>query len=102
MPAVKKRSKQTTYFVYLLLCKNGAIYTGITTDVKRRFKEHGSGRGALYTRVFGVVRILYTEKAGTRSEALKREHEIKQWSTKRKHALALHVAPKRSRDHRPI
>lgn len=76
------------YFVYLLLCKNGAIYTGITTDVKRRFTEHKSGKGARYTRIFGVVKILHTEKSKSRSTATKREHEIKQWSPKKKRALA--------------
>jgi putative endonuclease len=79
---------ETPYFVYLLLCGNGAIYTGIAIDVKRRFAEHKSGRGARYTRIFGVVRILYTEPTSSRSEAQRREHEIKQWSPKRKRALA--------------
>lgn len=76
------------YFVYLLLCKNGAIYTGITTDVERRFAEHKKGTGARYTRIFGAVKIVYAEKATSRSAATKREHEIKQWSAKRKRALA--------------
>lgn len=75
------------YFVYLLLCKNGGIYTGITTDVKRRLAEHKSGKGAHYTRVFGVAKMLYTEKAKSRGIAQKREHEIKQWSPVQKRAL---------------
>jgi len=73
--------------VYLLLCKNGGIYTGITTDVKRRFAEHKSGNGAHYTRVFGAVKMLYAEEAKSRGAALKREHEIKQWSVVRKRRL---------------
>lgn len=84
----RKNPKPPVYFVYLLLCKNGSIYTGITTNVKRRLVEHKAGTGAHYTRAFGAIKILYTEKVKSRSAATKREYEIKQWSTARKHALA--------------
>ena len=82
-----RRNKKAKYFVYLLLCENGSIYTGIATDVKRRFAEHKKGTGAHYTRVFGAVKILYTEKAKSRGAALRREHEIKQLSAAQKQAL---------------
>ena len=88
MSRPRKNSKPTAYVVYLLLCKNGALYTGITTDVKRRFAEHKSGKGAHYTRVFGAVKILYKEKVKSRVAAQKREHEIKQWNAARKWILA--------------
>lgn len=65
------------YFVYLLECSDKTIYTGITTDVDRRFAEHSSGEGANYTRAHGAKKILYTEKFKNRSEASKREAEIK-------------------------
>ena len=65
------------YFVYLIECGDKSIYTGITTDVQRRFKEHGSGTGGSYTRAKKVIKVLYTEQYKTRSEALKRESEIK-------------------------
>jgi len=65
------------YFIYLLECNNGSIYTGITTDVGRRFQEHKDGKGGHYTRARGAIKILYTEKYITRSEALKREAQIK-------------------------
>lgn len=75
------------YFVYLLECKDGTIYTGITTDIKRRFEEHKNGIGSRYTRSRKVKRILYTEKHKNRSSATKREIEIKKMSRKMKLAL---------------
>jgi putative endonuclease len=68
------------YHVYLLECTDGSIYTGITTDVERRFKEHQEGKASNYTRAHKVVKVLYTEKQKDRSSALKREAEIKGWS----------------------
>jgi len=75
------------YFVYLVECENGSVYTGITTDVGRRFEEHKSGKGGHYTKSKKVVRILYTEKFQTRGEALKREAQIKKWSRNKKLGL---------------
>jgi len=75
------------YFVYILKCSDNTLYTGITTDIKRRFKEHSSGGGGAYTRSKRVVKILYTEQYKTRSEALKRETEIKGWRRDKKLAL---------------
>lgn len=65
------------YFVYLLECSDESIYTGITTDVERRFKEHQEGKNSNYTRARGANRILYTEEYEDRSSASKREAEIK-------------------------
>jgi len=76
------------YFLYLLECADKSIYTGITTDVARRFKEHQTGKGGHYTRSHEVVRVLYTEKFKTRSDALSREIEIKRWNRKQKLALS--------------
>ncbi len=76
------------YYVYLIECKNGTVYTGITTNVKRRFKEHNSGRGGAYTQAKKVKKLLYTEKCKNRSVALKREQEIKGWRREKKLALA--------------
>ncbi len=72
------------YFVYMLECKDGSLYTGITTDVKRRFLEHKSGIGGRYTRAKDVVRVVYTEEHPNRSSASKREAEIKSWRRERK------------------
>ncbi len=77
------------YFVYVLQCKDGSLYTGITTDVARRLSEHQAGTGGHYTRSRGAVKVLYSEKAGSRSAALKREAEIKKWDRKKKLDLVL-------------
>lgn len=76
------------YYVYLLECADRSIYTGITTDVARRFAEHKRGKGGNYTRAHGARRILYSERRRTRGAALKREAEIKKWARAQKVALA--------------
>lgn len=75
------------YFVYLLECKDGSLYTGVTTDVARRLVEHTEGKGGRYTRAKGVKKIVYTEEQPSRSAAQKREAEIKSWSREKKLAL---------------
>ena len=75
------------YHVYLLECADGSIYTGITTDVPRRFKEHAEGKGAHYTKTRKAKRLLYTEQVKDRSSAQKREAEIKSWPRSKKLAL---------------
>ena len=75
------------YFVYILQCADKSLYTGITTDVARRFLEHKQGKGGHYTRSHMVKKIVYTEKAKTRSQALKREAEIKRLPVKNKRGL---------------
>lgn len=77
------------YFVYLIECSDKSIYTGITTDVQRRFNEHKSKKGGHYTSSKQVVRVLYTEQYKTRGEALKREAQIKGWRKEKKLALVL-------------
>lgn len=76
-----------TYFVYLLECKDGTIYTGITTDVARRLAEHMKGKGGRYTRAKKIARLAYQEKHHDRSAALKREAKIKRFDRKKKLAL---------------
>ena len=80
------KSKQE-YFVYILLCKDKSLYTGITTDVTRRFEEHKSGKGGNYTRSHVPQKIVFTEDCHTRSTALKREAEIKKWKREKKELL---------------
>lgn len=72
------------YFVYILLCRGGSLYTGIAKDPKKRFLEHISGKGGAYTRSHKPIRIVYTERKRTKSFALKREAKIKHWSQKMK------------------
>jgi putative endonuclease len=82
-----------TYFVYLLLCRDKSIYTGITTDLSRRFEEHKIGKGGHYTRSRGAQRILYSEKKRDRSSALKREAAIKRLSRDEKLVLSASKKP---------
>lgn len=72
------------YFLYILECEGGVLYTGITTDVERRFNEHKAGIGARFTRAHEAMRIAYTEEYADRSSALKREAEIKNWKREKK------------------
>lgn len=72
------------YFVYLLECADGSVYTGITTDVDRRFSEHQKGIGSHFTRAKKAKRIIYTESQPDRSTAQKREAEIKKWPRAKK------------------
>lgn len=65
------------YFVYILQCGDSSLYTGITTDVERRFEEHRNGTGAAYTRAKKAKEIVYTKKCRNRSTAQKREAAIK-------------------------
>ena len=75
------------YFVYLLECADGSLYTGVTTDVARRFIEHQSGIGSHFTRAKGAKRIVYSEPQPDRSTAQKREAEIKKWPREKKLSL---------------
>lgn len=75
--------KLLQYFVYLLECADGTLYTGYTTDVERRVAEHNAGqggKGARYTSARLPVQLCYSEVHATRSAAMKREAEIKKLS----------------------
>ncbi len=65
------------HYVYILLCKNKRIYVGMTYDLRFRYKQHCRGRGAQYTKKYGIERLLYSEEVSNRFEALVREKEIK-------------------------
>ena len=75
------------YYLYILKCSDGSLYTGITTDVERRLKEHKEGKGGHYTRARKVLRVVYTEEHPDRSTASKREAEIKKWDKNKKNDL---------------
>lgn len=72
------------YFLYLIECNDKSIYTGITTDLERRFSQHKEGKGGHYTSSKKVIKIVYAEKHPDRSSALKREALIKGWPRKKK------------------
>ena len=77
------------HYVYIVECNDGTLYTGYTTDIKRRVKEHNEGKASKYTRSRLPVRCVYSEEYSTKSEALKREQEIKKLSRPKKIEIIL-------------
>ena len=75
------------YYVYIIQCEDGSLYTGITNNLERRFLEHKDKSGGHYTATHKVEKIIHTEKFGTKNEALKREAQIKGWRREKKLAL---------------
>lgn len=75
------------WFVYLLECRDGSVYTGIAVDVARRYAQHAAGKGARYTRSRPPVRLLGQLAFADRSTASRAEHAIKQLAPLRKRAL---------------
>ncbi|MBI3315433.1 MAG: GIY-YIG nuclease family protein [Candidatus Omnitrophica bacterium] len=75
------------WYLYILKCSDKSLYTGVTTDVARRFKEHQAGKGAKALRAKRPLGIVYQEKHRTRGAAQKREAEIKRWTRPKKLAL---------------
>ena len=75
------------WLVYLLRCRDGSLYTGITNDLPRRLKAHAAGRASRYTRSRLPVRVVHAEPAASRSAALVREAAIKRLPRRAKLAL---------------
>ena len=65
------------WYLYILRCGDGTLYTGITTDVEKRLEQHRSGKGAKYTRGRGPLELVYQEELEDHSQALKREYVMK-------------------------
>ncbi|MBP89273.1 MAG: hypothetical protein CMJ64_21580 [Planctomycetaceae bacterium] len=81
----KKRAEQ--WFVYIVRCADGSLYTGIAKDVERRIEQHNAGTASRYTRSRLPVILEYQEEQPNQSSALKRELAIKAMSRKAKEAL---------------
>lgn len=79
-------NNEKTYYVYIVKCADGTLYTGFTTNIERRINEHNYSikKAAKYTRSRRPVSLVHNEEYKTMSEALKREHAIKKLSRKRK------------------
>jgi len=73
--------------VYIILCDDGSLYTGISTDIERRFRQHLSGTGAKFFRSRQPLQVVYYESGYDRSSASRRECEIKRLSPLQKRAL---------------
>lgn len=78
---------EKNWFVYMLRCGDGTLYTGITDDVQRRLEVHRSGRGAKYTRGRGPLELVHQECFESKSQALHRELAIKALTRQQKMAL---------------
>lgn len=78
---------ESIWYLYILRCGDGTLYTGITTDVEKRLELHRSGKGAKYTRGRAPLELVYQESCGTHSDALKREYAIKRLPRRKKEAL---------------
>ena len=77
----------STWYLYMLRCGDGTLYTGITTDVEKRLEVHRSGKGAKYTRGRRPLELVYREECGDHSTALRRELAIKALSREEKQKL---------------
>jgi putative endonuclease len=76
------------YHVYILHCSDNTFYTGISSDIEKRVKEHnGSPKGAKYTRSRRPVKLVYSEACATKGDALKREIAIKKLNRRQKEQL---------------
>lgn len=75
------------WFLYILKCLDNSFYTGITNNLERRLKEHNSKKGGSYTRIRIPAKLVYKEEYQNKSEALKRELQIKGWTREKKLAL---------------
>ncbi|MCA3013661.1 MAG: GIY-YIG nuclease family protein [Myxococcaceae bacterium] len=79
------------WFVYMVRCRDGSLYTGITKDLDARVAAHSAGRGARYTRSRRPVTLVYSRRARDKSAALRAEHRLKRLTRAEK--LALTGAP---------
>ena len=68
------------WYVYILLCNDGTLYTGITNDIKKRMLTHEKGKGAKYTKGRGPFKLVYENTFDTQSMAMKEENRIKKLS----------------------
>ncbi len=68
------------YYLYILLCSDNSLYTGITDNLEKRFQKHNLGVGSKYVRSRLPFTCIHTEEFANRSKALKRESQIKSWN----------------------
>ena len=72
------------WYIYIIQCRDGKLYTGITNNLNRRLTEHNLGRGCRFTRSRKPVKLVYCQKLPGKSEALRREIEIKKLNRSQK------------------
>jgi putative endonuclease len=81
-----------SWFVYILRCADGTLYTGITNDIGRRCRQHNAGNASRYTRCRLPTRLVYREAAADRGQALRREAAIKALPRRQKLLLIRNIA----------
>ena len=81
--------QQQNNYVYIVRCHDNTFYTGWTTDLDKRIKTHNAGKGAKYTKIRRPVELVYYETFESKSDALKREYQIKQLKRNEKEKLIL-------------
>ena len=87
MKTRQKAAFSVRWQIYIIECRDGSLYTGITIDLEKRLAAHNAGKGAKYTTSRRPVRLVYREGAANRSEASKRENAIKKLNRNDKLAL---------------
>jgi len=80
-------SKEIDWFLYMIRCGNGDLYTGISTDVNRRLKEHTRNKGAQRLKGKGPLELVYKKLIGSHSQALRVEYKIKKFKKEKKEKL---------------
>ena len=84
-----------SWYIYIVRCNDGTLYTGITKDLDKRIDEHNFGTGgAKYTRSRRPVTLVYTEQVESRSDAAKREYQLKRMTLMKKNELIIALAGK--------
>lgn len=72
------------HYIYIVKCNDGSLYTGYAKNVEQRVAKHNNGKGAKYTKIRRPVKLVYQETFDNKSDALKREYEIKTYSRAKK------------------
>jgi putative endonuclease len=80
------------WYLYLVRCRDNSLYTGISTDVHRRFSAHQAEEGAKYLKGRGPLKLVYQEKIGDKRLAHRVEHRVKRWPKSKKERL-VHAGP---------
>src|SRR3972149_1693240 len=95
-PGPKSQATDSPWLVYMVECRDGSLYTGITNDIERRLSQHNDGTGARYTRSRRPVELRYQQVCENRSAALVRECAVRLMSPKEKWALVVAAGGKRT------
>ncbi len=90
----RQKAGSTAWYVYIVECADGSLYTGIALDVAARVVVHNQGKGARYTRGRRPVRLRYRQRHATKGAALRREHAIKQMAVAAKRDLIARWRPR--------